>query len=845
MKKISILGIALFAALFCGCSDEVEEIGTVPAGQNTLTASIDGIQSRTSIDMDGSGVLWSKSDEIGVYTSKGNLVKYALKLGENTKTAIFSNAQNLEEGETPLFAVYPYQYTEGNAVVVQDNYGRIQMKLPQTMDYTTCSNGPMFALVNGNNLSFSHMAGLLKLSMNSIPTTATKMEVETKAMYGLFNGYYKLNDGTYQVPVLEKVVEEGNQTTMTINLSTSEQNRLSNGAKSLFIPMAAGTYESLKVRFYNGEGGLLDSRSKTTSFTIERGGIYAMAEIDVKEATSVSDAEAFYKAITDGTADVKVTAAIALDRDIELSSTSKITFEKAPTISNSAKFKAAVEKNAAISSFTLVYPYGVAADDASVTNLDIDLSGCKVMLYSTDETEKTREEMDEKSMDYLNENVTADQFAISKVHASIAAKSIYMAANVCLDKMTIKSNVESFTTATGSFLLRVLIKSGASVGETDFSATDGEGCGLEDYWVDENQSNRMARSLDLVPSVNALVWDGISKKKPAQLANGEYIIKLAEELAWFMSVDPPTAAKAGDLAVTMQSSARLMKNIDLNNHPWVGGVIKNATFNGNNKTIYNLHIQQFVMDQQGTIYTPDACVGLFAAAYEGAKIVNLNLDGVTITCSTGSPKWVGSLVGYSYGASAYTNCKAQNVDINMTGATSYRVGGLIGYIEGFDKKNDPESVVLTGCEVNNATIAATFSYGGLVGSMYDSATFTNCKTSGITLNLNNAPWNYGYVSNFIGDIANAATSYSRTIKIKNCTATDLTAADKSRLGFNKVVGEQKSAYLNGTFMGNCPWCGLVEPVAGVLENGKFNIVVTTENAADKTLVRGVDFNVCQ
>lgn len=841
MKKISILGVALLAALFSSCSDEMNETAPASDGINTLTATIGDEMSRTAVDADGTGVLWSAGDAIGVYTSNGNFVKYELKSGEGTKTAVFSSSspKNLEVDEIPLFAVYPYQYEGCEPVNMNEEetkYNRFKMSLPQTMNYTTCSNGPMFATISDHQLKFNHMTGLLKLSMSSIPNNAAKIKLQAPVLWGSFNGYYKNQDGTYKTPVLEKVSDNEDNSELIINLPS--ENKITEG--DLYIPMAAFKYSYLNVFFYDGDDNLLDFRRKTQEFTIERGAIYSMAEIEVAKAVEVENKEAFYQAVADNAVNIMVTNSIELNQNVELGGTSKISFKVAPVITDGVKFTKG--ESCTINTFTLGYPYAVAEENAALTTLNLDLPECKVVLQSTDESKETYNAMEEKSMAVWNEEVAAEALAISKVQASITAKSIYLADNVCLDKMIITGNIEleTLTTSNGSFLLRVLVESGSSVNKTAINGIEGESCGLEDYWVDENISMAMARSLNLISAVNASAWDGITKKEPAKTTNGEYVIRLAEELAWFMSVDPPTAAKAGNLKKTMESNVRLVRNIDLQGHPWVGAVIGTATFNGNNKTIYNLNIEQFVMDQQGTIYTPEACVGLFAAAYEGAKIENLTLDGVTITCNVGSPKWVGSLVGYSYGATTYTNCKAMNVNINMTGSTSYRVGGLIGYIEGFYRNNNPASVVLTGCEVHTASIAATFSYGGLVGSMYDSATFSGCKTSGITLTLNDAPYYYGYVSKFIGDIANSVTSYNRTIVINDCETEELTDDEKASLRFDRVVAEQNSIYLTGTYVGGCKWCGLVEPVAGVLENGKFVIKVD-----GKTLVNGTDFNVCQ
>lgn len=97
----------------------------------------------------------------------------------------------------------------------------------------------------------------------------------------------------------------------------------------------------------------------------------------------------------------------------------------------------------------------------------------------------------------------------------------------------------------------------------------------------------------------------------------------------------------------MSKDVVLTTNIDLDTIPWVGMVIGDgAVFDGGDYKIKILSIRQYIMNQQGTEYSPEVCVGLFAAAYKGAKIQNVTLDGVTINKVAGSPKWVGSLVGY-------------------------------------------------------------------------------------------------------------------------------------------------------------------------------------------------------
>lgn len=841
MKKTNLLLTGLFAALVCGCSDDLQEAGSVKLSDYALKATIGGNQARTSVDA-SNNVLWSENDAIGVYTSDGKMLKYDIASGVDQVSATFepADAENTPaEGATIEFAVYPYAYGENTTVIDKvSSSNRINMTFPAELNYTECSNGPMYAGIDNANgvVTFQHMAGLLKIPVADIPENAAYIQVSSIGLTGQFEGI--INENT---PKLSRKSQEDNGELIKIVLPSNQKIKVAN----LYIPLTEGNYTRIAVAVYDNNGNKIDERRRTSSFSIECGKIYDMSEIKIIPPTEVTDLNSFKTAISNKASDITVTEAITLDEDVKLAADTKITFLKTPVL---GEHKFTEDESSTIASFTLVYPYNT--EETTEQTLNIDLQNSKVYLYSTDESNEAYQTWRQATGSLYDNKETL----ISHTKANISnVSSLVLGNNVFLDELAIKESTVSILGSDHVHIIRLTIdgatvsldpniRNGKPYTETN---DDGDTIGDEYWWVTTtNDGSLVGMPSNTRASVTAplgtAAWDGKSKDKPS-LKNNIYQIETAAELAWFMSDNPPTAATAGNLPVKMDYTARLINDINLNGHPWVGAVIKNATFNGNNKTIYNLNIEKFVMNQQGTIYSPDACVGLFAAAYEGAKIKNLTLDGVTISNTTGSPKWVGSLVGYSYGAVEYTNCVAKNVNITISGANSYRVGGLIGYIEGYYKDNDPTKVKLTGCEVHDATIAASYSYGGLVGSMFDSATFTDCKTSGITLNLNDNPGWHGYVSNFIGDIANVATGYARTIQIDNCSATDLTDADKARLRFDLVANEQSGTLLStGAFQGNCPWCGLVEPAKGVVDNtDNFKIMVN-----ETALVHGTDYNVC-
>lgn len=323
-------------------------------------------------------------------------------------------------------------------------------------------------------------------------------------------------------------------------------------------------------------------------------------------------------------------------------------------------------------------------------------------------------------------------------------------------------------------------------------------------------------------------WDGTATTQPQKEGN-VYQIKSAAELAWFQSKQAPTLATAASLPATVDADAKLCVDINLNHKPWLGMVINGKTFDGGKHTISNLNMSEYLLNQQATTFTPEACIGLFAAVYGNAIIKDIALDGVTIEPSAEkSPKWVGSLVGYSKGTgTTYTNCMAKNVKILTRGTGSYRVGGLIGYIEK-SKGTTDATATLTGCKVETANIAASFSYGGLVGSLYDSVTFTDCHTSNITLALNgDCTNNLGYVSKFIGDVTNNRT-HNRVIVINNCSADLLTSEEQNALNFSSVAGQQGQT---GTYTPVSPFVGIVDVTEQM-----------TITVGGTTLTNGTDYN---
>ena len=247
----------------------------------------------------------------------------------------------------------------------------------------------------------------------------------------------------------------------------------------------------------------------------------------------------------------------------------------------------------------------------------------------------------------------------------------------------------------------------------------------------------------------------VRKNVIATLAQGGALVGKYEDLHVALE-----AGKAVGSVVT------LLVDVDLDGVTWVPVADFAGTFDGNNKTISNLTIND------NTLYP----AGLFSVTGYGATIKNLTLDDPTVI---GGKEYIGALVGKLW-ASTVTNCHvtgaitvsgyhcvggltgfadySQVVDCSIVGdskATASvvgiydddiedgdNVGGLIGMggtasplyssIEVMEPKDlDKEATI--GCTVRNITVKGTRKVGGLVGQIYSTCSVSNAVVSSVNV----------------------------------------------------------------------------------------------------------------
>ena len=257
---------------------------------------------------------------------------------------------------------------------------------------------------------------------------------------------------------------------------------------------------------------------------------------------------------------------------------------------------------------------------------------------------------------------------------------------------------------------------------------------------------------------DALAWKGtkddvLTLKTECEAKIGDaYYATLADAFA--------AANKTGDTVI------ELLDDINMTGKNWtpVGvdgyhgqGVI---TLTGNGKTITGLSAPLFA--------------GGFAGK-SGIVINNLTLENVNLN-DTGS-EYAGTGFGAficavdSMPTISLTNCHVKGGTIESTSGA--RVGGLIGWTSGYNKPTDgpvDTKVTLTNCSVENVTIEAKGSVGGLIGhaganpATYHTITGCTVKDSTLTCTETGKSWRVGDLVGTANDgqiTVDAATSASQ------------------------------------------------------------------------------------
>ena len=279
----------LSATLLLGACDK-ESVPDDSSGETVLYAEF-GDQSVSRTGFDGTSFQWRNGDRIRVALTGGGTMDMRYSGPATSGAAAFTPTETPESGilyGNGGFALYP-SLAPGNCRVEGST-----MTLFLKNNYSWSDGNveaPMMAnVINGENLQFFHLGGLLKLTLNLIPEGASKLMVLTP-------GYVM----TKNMPVHHWSGSIGNDRPY-VQAYAGEDDFVgipftagSASSRVFYVPMPVGpgenhTYPEVQIYLVDADGRTIPGTSRTaTNLRIERAHIKPMAVIDYPEGLKPSN----------------------------------------------------------------------------------------------------------------------------------------------------------------------------------------------------------------------------------------------------------------------------------------------------------------------------------------------------------------------------------------------------------------------------------------------------------------------------------------------------------------------------------------------------------------------------
>ena len=263
--KYMLAAVCAAPVLFSGCQSEA-----VPEGSQKVTVRIADVsgQTRTTYDNLEGKFAWSEGDEVALYLKNWGYETFALTVDSSdpAQASILSSSvgTHIRDG----YAVYPAT----SAVNPATGSTALTVSFPAEYDLTALTGEEDFSpaiLVAKNapeeDLDFYHVGGLLRFMLTEIPSTVTKIVVT--ADKEIAGGFVVVTDDDDE-PVPYVVTRTGENTDVSFTVSSSVIG--SDGSLELNVPVPCGTYEWVKVEYFDATNTLLTTLQHASPLEIAR-----------------------------------------------------------------------------------------------------------------------------------------------------------------------------------------------------------------------------------------------------------------------------------------------------------------------------------------------------------------------------------------------------------------------------------------------------------------------------------------------------------------------------------------------------------------------------------------------
>lgn len=273
----------------------IKETISARSGSSTITRA-------TIADADGA-FSWSAGDHIAVHVSKDSNHEYVFTSEEGGSGANVDAVESFKATFTvayqmgytrDAFAIFPSTIVSKNATNYGQSGSTLDVTLPSsyTLDQVATEKTPC-PMISANNhesttWDFYQLCGLLRLTANSIPTDAKRLEInfgENMYVAGNFSIPSPAGDGSSTI-----AIENASGSNSSVITITKDGTDTTLGGESLVlnIPLPTGTYTDLMVTAYDAITGGNPTRVGIESFAYT-----AVNTKAVKKATTLSNKSIF------------------------------------------------------------------------------------------------------------------------------------------------------------------------------------------------------------------------------------------------------------------------------------------------------------------------------------------------------------------------------------------------------------------------------------------------------------------------------------------------------------------------------------------------------------------------
>ena len=258
MKRLFKFLVCLYAVAGCAKEEIVESSGV--AGITEITVSLP--QTKVAVDENSGKCIWSDDDKIAVWDkSAKHFVEFVLSSGSGEESGVFTS-------ETPVSAIEGAEviYPSAYACVISDK-GEAVVDLPNVNALVKDGTVPVvmrgkLSLSDGQPFAgFSHINGVLKLTLSDVPAYAAGVVLKSDAQ----NLAGESVDG---------VIASG-YSSKSLKVSFPYKTGYSEDVP-VFFSLPAGTYSDLQVYLVDGDGDIIEGTQKNIKSAALKAGQYVI-----------------------------------------------------------------------------------------------------------------------------------------------------------------------------------------------------------------------------------------------------------------------------------------------------------------------------------------------------------------------------------------------------------------------------------------------------------------------------------------------------------------------------------------------------------------------------------------